>query len=127
MNISDQVYAFYKSRELGEPELLREFIDEDVVWCEPVVDDHMGDLIGVDSVLNMITKAFEKTKGSFSLKVVKTIEVGNNCAANIAWTAKKNGKIITGNEMAIFTIESGKITYAKFLAQNITNDQKFWE
>ncbi|MDR6129024.1 ketosteroid isomerase-like protein [Sphingomonas sp. SORGH_AS802] len=121
------VHGFYEARQAKDPDALRHWLADDVRWSEPVVGDHMGHLQGADAVVDMLKRALATTGGTFSLRVVSTIETGSHCAAVIAWSADKNGRTIRGQEMAVFGFESGKITEAVFFASDIRNDQAFWE
>lgn len=121
------VHGFYEARQAKDPDALRHWLADDVRWSEPVVGDHMGHLQGADAVVDMLKRALATTGGTFSLRVVSTIETGSHCAAVIAWSADKNGRTIRGQEMAVFGFESGKITEAAFFASDIRNDQAFWE
>lgn len=126
MNSVDFIKDFYEIRKLKDPELLRPKIAQNVVWREPSVGDHMGELVGVDNVIDMISRAMETTGGSFSLAVAETIEVAEHCAAVIEWSAEKGEKTINGKEMAIFSVVDEQIVFAQFLPSNIDNDNDFW-
>ena len=86
----------------------------------------MGFLEGADAVLTMLRKAYETTKGTFRLEVTQTIESGNHCSAVVQWKAEKNGKIIHGQELAVFGVVNGLISEAYFFSSNIKSDEQFW-
>lgn len=120
------VRRFYALRRSGDPDLLRPFLTEDVVWREPKVGDHMGELRGPDAVIDMIRRALSTTAGSFSLEVGATMATANACAAVIRWRAEKDAGTIEGRELATFRIEDGCIGEACFFAENIIDDHAFW-
>jgi len=105
---------------------LRSLIHDDVVWREPKVGDHMGELHGVDAVIDMMERARHTTGGSFALHVEKTIATRNSCAAVIRWQAHKGGHDLEGRELAVFSFQAGLITEAAFFPENIDNDHDFW-
>jgi len=105
---------------------LHHFLAKDVRWIEPTVGDHMGELYGRDSVLDMIGRALSTTGGTFSLRVAQGIEVAGHCSVVINWSASKSGETITGRELAIFSVVNNQIVYAQFLPENIEHDDAFW-
>lgn len=123
---ADLVRRFYAARQDGDPQLLRPFLRPDVRWTEPHVGDHMGALVGVDAVLDMIDRAQATTAGTFSLEVTQVIETANTCAAVIAWTAAKGEKTVRGRELAVFEVADGLITGATFHAEQLADDEAFW-
>lgn len=120
------VRRFYELRRTGDLEKLGTMIREDVVWCEPEVDGHMGELRGLDAVIDMIRRAMQTTGGTFKLDVESTVATKSDCAAVIAWRADKGGRRIEGRELAVFRFENGLIHEALFLPENIDNDHAFW-
>ncbi|MCQ4161126.1 nuclear transport factor 2 family protein [Roseomonas sp. GC11] len=123
--------AFYEARRANDPEALRPWLAPDVRWSEPVVGEHMGLLIGPDAVIDMLRRALATTGGSFSLRVVETIETGRHCAAIIEWQAEKEGRLIRGREMAVYGFSDGgssgvRIREASFFAANLEDDAAFW-
>lgn len=120
------VRRFYDLRRTGDPQRLRAAIREDVVWREPEVGGHMGELHGVDAVTDMMQRALLTTSGSFTLDVESTVATGSDCAAVIRWRAEKSGRRIEGRELAIFRFDQGLIREALFLPENIEHDHAFW-
>ena len=106
---------------------LAAFIDADVRWIEPDIGDHMGVLNGRDAVLDMIRRALETTGGTFALSVASTVETATHVAAEIDWTADKDGKRIDGQELAVFEVGGGRIKSAWFHAANPADDEAFWD
>ena len=127
---SQLIRAFYDARReasrTDNPSLLEPFIAPDVHWREPDVGAHMGDLRGRAAVLDMIHRALATTGGTFDLRVTDTIETGSHVAALIAWSARKNGQLIEGRELAIYELCEGRIAAAWFHPENIADDQVFW-
>ena len=121
------VRAFYDARKANDPDALRSWLADDVVWNEPVVGDHMGKLQGADAVVDMLKRALTTSGGTFSLHVASTIETGNRCAAVIEWSARKTERIIRGEELAVFGFQNARIAEASFFASDIQNDEAFWE
>ena len=122
----DVIRSFYRARRDGNLATVASFIAPDVVWREPEVDAHMGDLNGVDAVIDMMRRAGAATGGSFTLDVETLVEVDGHCAAVIRWQARKGDQLISGSELATFSVRRGRITFAQFLPGNITDDQNFW-
>ncbi len=120
------VRRFYECRRTGDIEKLRMMIKERVVWREPEVDGHMGELSGVDAVIDMIERALLTTGGTFRLDVESTVATHCDCAAVVRWRADKEGRRIEGRELAIFRFEEGLIHEAQFFPENIENDHAFW-
>ena len=120
------VRRFYELRREGKPDLLRPLLAVDVVWREPTVGAHMGELIGPDAVIDMIGRALATTAGSLSLEVSQLIETATHCAAVIDWSARKPGGLVRGRELAVFGIRGGRIASAQFLAENLADDHAFW-
>ena len=122
----DLIRKFYEARARGDVKTIRSFIADNVRWIEPTVGDHMGELNGVDAVIDMIERALKTTKGTFSLEVSEGIEVNGHCSVVIKWSAEKSGKPLQGRELATYTIADNKITFAQFLPENIKDDNAFW-
>lgn len=120
------VRRFYALRREDDPERLRALMHPDVLWREPEVDDHMGELEGADAVIDMMRRALGTTGGSFALDVGSTLATANGCAAIIHWRADKGGRRIKGRELAVFRIEEGVICEASFFPERIADDQAFW-
>jgi hypothetical protein len=120
------VRDFYDLRAKNAPELLRPRLAPSVRWCEPDVGRHMGVLEGADAVIDMVCRALATTDGTFRLNVTETVETETHCSAVIAWSAEKGGKIIKGQEMALYGFKNGLIQEAYFFASNIANDEAFW-
>lgn len=120
------VQRFYALRRNGDPESLRPLIHEEVVWREPEVEGHMGELRGADAVIDMIRRALETTGGSFRLEIQSLVATDSDCAAVIGWRADKDGKQIEGRELAVFRFASGLIREAMFFPESIADDHAFW-
>ena len=123
---ADLIRRFYALRQSGDPESLRPFIHEEVIWREPEVGGHMGELQGVDAVIDMIRRALETTGGSFRLEIQSLVATDSECAAVINWRADKEGEQIQGRELAVFRFDAGRIREAMFFPENITDDHAFW-
>lgn len=120
------VRRFYACRRSGKLDDLRPLLAEDVIWREPEVDDHMGELRGADAVIDMISRALSTSDGSFSLAVEKTLATDNACAAVIRWQATKGGRSIDGRELAVFRFDGDLICEAGFFPEEIADDHAFW-
>ena len=123
---ADRVRSFYQARQTNDPEALRPWLAPHVCWSEPTVGNHMGLLIGADAVIDMLQRALATTGGTFALQVGATIETGERCAAIIHWQAEKDGRVISGEELAVYGFAGGQIIEACFFASNIANDEAFW-
>ena len=117
---------FYDRRRAGDPQALRPFLADDVVWREPDVGDHMGELIGADAVIDMIERALATTGNSFALTIAEAVGTATACAVLIDWQAHRGGRLIEGRELAVYQIRDGCIARAQFFPENITDDQAFW-
>ena len=122
----DLIRKFYEARARGDVKAIRSCIGDNVRWVEPTVGDHMSELNGVDSVIDMIERALKTTKGTFSLEVSEGIEVDGHCSVVIKWSAEKQGQLTQGRELATYSIADNKITFAQFLPENIKDDKAFW-
>jgi ketosteroid isomerase-like protein len=109
--IATAVREFYAARAAGDMAAVAQFIREDVVWREPGVGTHMGEVRGVGAVLDMIQRARETPSA---------------CAAHGAWTAQRDGVPIAGSEPAVFRFDGGQIAEASFFAGNLEHDRRFW-
>ncbi|WP_432534476.1 nuclear transport factor 2 family protein [Kineococcus arenarius] len=123
---ADLIRRFYETRQHGDPQLLRPFLSPDVRWMEPTVGTHMGTLVGVEAVLDMLSRALATTGGTFSLQITQTIETANTCAAVIAWAATKDDRPVRGRELAVFEVTDDLITTATFHAERLSDDEAFW-
>lgn len=126
MRAVELIESFYRERELGDPHRLRRFLADDVIWREPEVGDHMGELRGPDAVIDMMVRASAATGGTFSLKVAEAIEVTGHCSVVVEWTAVKNGQMLSGRELAVFSVTNDQISAALFLPENLAHDREFW-
>lgn len=120
------VRRFYALRRTGDLDKLGTMIRDDVVWREPEVGGHMGELHGLAAVIDMIGRALQTTGGTFRLDVLSTVATRSDCAAVIGWRADKGGRRIEGRELAVFRFDGGLIAEALFLPENIENDHAFW-
>ena len=120
------IRRFYAQRRDGDPEALRPFLHADVIWREPEVRNHMGELRGADAVIDMMRRALLTTGGSFALDVGSVLATANSCSAIINWSADKSGHRIHGRELAVFRIQDGLIGEAWFLPEAIADDHAFW-
>ncbi len=121
------IRAFYDARARDDDDdSLRRLIADDVRWIEPEVGHHRGDLHGVEAVMDMFDRAQAATDGKFSCAIVDGVEVVGHCSIVVRWTAKKNGQTLSGRELATFTVDCGKITFAQFLPENLRDDEAFW-
>jgi len=125
-NAGGLIRRFYAARRSGDLAAVAEMLARDVVWREPSVENYMGELIGADAVIDMMQRALATTGGTFRLEVAELIEVAGHCAAVIAWSADKGDTRIEGRELATFSVRDGRITFAQFLPENISDDRLFW-
>ena len=123
---SGVIRRFYAARATQDVESLRPFLAHDVVWREPTVGSHMGELRGADAVIDMIARALETTAGTFSLGIAEVLEVQGHCSVLIEWSAQKRTEVIKGRELAVFSIVDERIVFAQFLPENIADDNVFW-
>ncbi|MEM7255435.1 MAG: nuclear transport factor 2 family protein [Pseudomonadota bacterium] len=126
MSALDAIERFYDARAAGDIDAVGQFIAPDVVWREPSVGEHMGELLGRDAVLDMMRRAQATTGGTFSLRVKEGVAVDGHCSVVVQWSATKNGRTLDGRELATFTVTHGVITFAQFLPENVRHDEAFW-
>ncbi len=123
---SDLTRRFYAARAAGDLDAVRAFLAPDVAWQEPEVGGHMGLLRGAEAVIDMIRRAQAATGGSFRLAVTGTLATGSHCAALIAWSAARDGRLIEGRELAVLGWHDGRIVSAQFHPENLADDRAFW-
>ena len=73
-------------------------------------------------MLDICRRALATTGGTFDLRVTDTIEAASNDAAFITWSARKNGQLIEGRELAIYEFCEGRFAAVRFHPENTAID-----
>ena len=73
-------------------------------------------------MLDVCHRALATTGGTFDLRVTDAIETASNDAALITWSARKNGHLIEGRELAIYKFCVGRFAAARFHPENTAID-----
>ncbi|HET9373138.1 MAG TPA: nuclear transport factor 2 family protein [Vicinamibacterales bacterium] len=109
------VREFYAARERGDRDRIRGILSEDVAWHDPYPPPHGGDLNGRDAVFrDVFDAAGQMTGGTTRLWIENVMATGRHAAAVIGWSSTFRGRTMTGQELAVFHIESGRIVEAWF-------------
>lgn len=120
------VLDFYAARRANDESAIRRFLAPGVIWHEPQVNEHTGDLYGPDAVLAMIRAAHARTAGTFSLTVQDVLANQAHAVALISWTAEKAGTTLSGSEFAVFEIKDMQFQQVWFFQQDLRADAAFW-
>ena len=113
------VREFYAARERGDRDRIRGFLADDVAWHDPYPAPHGGDLKGRDAVFrDVFDAAGHLTGGSTKLWVENVLATDRHAAALIGWSSTLRGRTMSGRELAVFHLESGRIVEAWFYPED---------
>jgi ketosteroid isomerase-like protein len=126
MSTAALIRRFYAARAAGDLALVRALLDPAVDWVEPEIAGQPHRLRGAEAVLDMLQRARVATGGTFRLDVTAAIETATHCAAVVAWSAMRDGRMIRGRELAVFELRGGRIVAARFHPEDIAQDNAFW-
>ncbi len=113
------IREFYSARTRGDRARLEALMAEDIAWHDPYPPPHGGDLHGRDAVFrDIFDAAGELTGGTTQLWVEHVIATAGHAAALIGWSSTYRGKTMSGRELAVFHLASGRIVEAWFYPED---------
>jgi ketosteroid isomerase-like protein len=108
------IRTLYEARAQRDWDAVAAVLDDKVGWHEPGEEDHSGDFLGRDEVVELLTKLVVVTEGTFQLEPEGFLNLGQHSAVAVRWWAERDGRRSDGNEIAVFRFRDGKIAEAWF-------------
>ena len=108
------VRDFYAARERRDWGAVKEMLAPDVGWHEAGQEDYSGQHRGREEVTCLLEKLVEVTNGTFTLAPRGFIVTAEHVAANVRWSARRDGRRVEGNDLAVYRIADGRIAGAWF-------------
>lgn len=117
MHSSEQVIRdLYAARAVGDLVRVAELLAPDIEWHEPY--EYLGDLHGREAVIESLREAVEATAGTFSLSLHDVLASDRHAVALVLWSAVRDGRAMSGREVAVFHIRDGRVAEVWFSAEN---------
>lgn len=111
------VAALYRARADGDVDAVRALLHPDVVWREPDGEaGYAGVHRGRDAVIDdMLGSAMAATAGTFRVELEHVIGHGPHLAAALVrWSATRDGRGMSGRELAVYRTVDGQVVEAAF-------------
>jgi uncharacterized protein len=76
---------------------------------------YTGTHVGSDAVIDdMLGSAMAATGGSFRLDLEQTVRHGPLVTGHVRWSATRDGRAMSGREVAVYRVEDGQVVEACF-------------
>lgn len=108
------VTEFYAARARRDTAALAALLADDIAWHEPGEEAYSGTHRGKDVVLGLLERLVAVTGGTFRLELDGTLATASHVVARIRWSARRGAVHVSGNEIAVYRIEAGRIAEAWF-------------
>lgn len=116
----------YRDFELGDLDLLRVVMSEDVVWHEPGRSPLAGDHRGPEEVLGFLAELKERSGGTFEVEIVDILSEAERAVVIQRETATRNGKRLDELAVVDFEIHHEKITEVTVYHADTYDFDEFW-
>ena len=113
----------YTAFTTGDMTKVGEEFTDNLVWHIPGKNTISGDYKGRDSTLEVFSKMFEATNGTYKPEILDILGNDKHVAAYLHATAKRNGKALDQDYVFMFRIDEGKIAEV----WEFWNDGPAWE
>jgi ketosteroid isomerase-like protein len=100
-----KAYAAFSN---GDFDVIREFLDPNVVWHQGGHDALSGTYRGIDEVLGLFIKEFELTGGDVKAELVEVYATDTRTIAIERMVAHRNGKTLDQTFPIVFDGQDGK-------------------
>jgi ketosteroid isomerase-like protein len=115
MSPEELIRTFYDARARGDRARVHQLLADDVRWHDPYPPPHGGDLVGADRVIDEIIEAAgQLTGGSTRLVLQAVVADGVLVVALVRWSSSLHGRIMEGQEAAVYRVVDGRIVEAWF-------------
>jgi len=109
------IRAFYAARATHDRSAIRRILHPDIAWHDPYPPPHGGDLKGIESVLaDIFDRAGALTGGSTRLELRDAVATREYVAAVVDWRSTLAGRTMTGTELAVYRVVTGRVVEAWF-------------
>jgi ketosteroid isomerase-like protein len=108
------IRRLYQGRAQRDWDAVAGVLHDKVGWHEPGEEDHSGDFLGRDEVVELLTKLVVVTEGTFQLEPEGFLNLGEHSAVAVRWWGERDGMRSEGSEIAVFRFRDGKIAEAWF-------------
>lgn len=116
----------YRDFELGDLDLLRVVMSEDVVWHEAGRSPLAGDHKGPEEVLGFLAQLKERSDGTFQVEILDVLSESERAVVFQRETAARNGKILDEIAVVDFEIHHEKITEVTVYHADTYEFDEFW-
>jgi ketosteroid isomerase-like protein len=108
------VRSFYDARARRDWAAVRELLAADVVWHEAGEEDYSGDHRGRDRIVELLERLVRVTGGTFALEPSDVTATAEHVAANVRFSAERDGERVEGYDLAVYRIADDRIAEAWF-------------
>ena len=116
----------YQDFELGDLDLLRVVMAEDVVWHEPGRSPLAGDHQGLEAVLAFLGQLKERSGGTFRIEVLDVLSEPERAVVLQRETAARDGQELDVIAAVDFEVHHSKITEVTVYQADTYQFDEFW-
>jgi uncharacterized protein len=117
----------YKNFEIGDLDLLRVVMADDVTWHEPGRGSLAGDHTGPEAVLDFLGQLKARSGGTFKVEIVDVLSEPERAVVLQRETAAKDGKVLDVLAAVDYEIHHQKITEVSVYQADGYQFDEFWE
>ncbi len=125
-NYDTLIRKTYGDFEVGDLDLLKVVMADDVVWHEPGQNPLAGDHRGPDGVLALLAELKQRSGDTFQIEVLDVFSNAERAVVLQRETASSNGKSLDVIAAVEFEIHHGKVTEATVFHSDAYQFDAFW-
>ena len=125
-NYDTLIRKTYGDFEVGDLDLLKVVMADDVVWHEPGRNPLAGDHRGPDGVLALLAELKQRSGDTFQIEVLDVFSNAERAVVLQRETASSNGKSLDVIAAVEFEIHHGKVTEATGFHSDAYQFDAFW-
>jgi len=125
-NYDTLIRKTYGDFEVGDLDLLKVVMADDVVWHEPGRNPLAGDHRGPDGVLALLAELKQRSGDTFQIEVLDVFSNAERAVVLQRETASSNGKSLDVIAAVEFEIHHGKVTEATVFHSDAYQFDAFW-
>ena len=110
------VRDLYAARERGDLEAVARLLAPDIDWHEPY--EYLGHIHGREAVVDALRETVAATHGSFHITLHDVLASDEHAVALVEWRAERDGRPLTGREVAVYHVEDGRVTEVWFYTED---------
>ena len=125
-NYDTLIRKTYGDFEVGDLDLLKVVMADDVIWHEPGRNPLAGDHRGPDGVLALLAELKQRSGDTFQIEVLDVFSNAERAVVLQRETASSNGKSLDVIAAVEFEIHHGKVTEATVFHSDAYQFDAFW-